>query len=186
MKSIAGQRSGMLEAIERVERPTDYTGQIKGTWWRCRCDCGREKIVPRQYIAGKTIRSCGCLKRGGTARAVKPKKTEAEIRADKARAGRIRAEQLRGRVTNFRMPSKQEQLDKEDRKMLDIIAKKCKCAWCGKAFERLSPQWTYKDVGGGGRVRWYCSYTCWRAVDKKAPKQMGGVKREPEVPRANG
>lgn len=167
MTDIIGKRCGLLQVISKAERPKDYEGQIKGTWWRCRCNCGREVVIPRQYITAKTKQSCGCLKRGAGYELVKPKKTAAEIAEDKARAGRARAEQMRGKVKNFRMPSERERISAEDRKMLDGISRKCKCAWCGKVFERLSKEWTYKDMGPAGRMRWYCSYTCWRAVDRE-------------------
>jgi hypothetical protein len=32
----------------------------EGQLWRCRCDCGREKLVPRCNL-GRSVRSCGCL-----------------------------------------------------------------------------------------------------------------------------
>jgi hypothetical protein len=29
--------------------------------WRCRCDCGRHKVVPTRYLTSKETKSCGCL-----------------------------------------------------------------------------------------------------------------------------
>lgn len=31
------------------------------TYWRCRCDCGREKIVDINYLTQGKTKSCGCL-----------------------------------------------------------------------------------------------------------------------------
>lgn len=56
-KDISGQRFGRLVAIE----PTD---ERKGgcVVWRCRCDCGNEKLVPLSNL-GTGVKSCGCLQR---------------------------------------------------------------------------------------------------------------------------
>lgn len=165
MSDITGNRYGKLVVVEKVQRPADYTGGIQGTWWRCRCDCGKEKILPRQCLTGGTNKSCGCIRRHPPKSTAKPTKTPEQIREDKAKAGRARAAQLRGKVTNFRMGGG-TQISKEDKKMLNGISKLCKCAQCGKVFERLSSEWTYKDTKRGGHIRWFCSYKCWRAVDE--------------------
>ena len=33
------------------------------SYWRCKCNCGNEKIVARSNLASGTIKSCGCLKK---------------------------------------------------------------------------------------------------------------------------
>lgn len=33
------------------------------TYWKCRCECGAEKIVARHNLVGGRTRSCGCLRR---------------------------------------------------------------------------------------------------------------------------
>lgn len=54
-KDISNQRFGRLTAIE----PTDE--RRKGcVVWRCRCDCGNEKLVALVDL-GKGVMSCGCL-----------------------------------------------------------------------------------------------------------------------------
>jgi len=30
--------------------------------WRCRCECGRQKLVPTQMLTRKKTQSCGCLR----------------------------------------------------------------------------------------------------------------------------
>lgn len=49
-----GQRYGMLTAVE-------YVGSSKdGARWRCKCDCGRERIVAAHNL--RYVRNCGCQK----------------------------------------------------------------------------------------------------------------------------
>ena len=58
MKTIdmVGQRIGRLVVIERA-------GSNKGgeALWRCRCDCGGEKVVRGVKLRSGETRSCGCL-----------------------------------------------------------------------------------------------------------------------------
>ena len=45
-----------------------------------------------------------------------------------------------------------------------------KCPQCGRNFERLSPDWTYK-VKKGEKIYYYCTYSCWtRALEKFSEK----------------
>lgn len=53
-KDIRGQRFGRLIAIELVGK--DAYGY---NLWRCKCDCGKEKLVSLKYL-GKGTSSCGC------------------------------------------------------------------------------------------------------------------------------
>ncbi len=51
----------------------DHTGKKVGRWtvlgyhknslWRCRCDCGNEKLVASQSLQRSASQSCGCLSR---------------------------------------------------------------------------------------------------------------------------
>lgn len=63
VKDKTGQRFGRFTVIEFA-----YTKKFKGasrtTFWRCRCDCGSEKVV---RIPGRS-ESCGCLRRETAAR----------------------------------------------------------------------------------------------------------------------
>lgn len=170
---MIGLRCGMLTVIGKASRPEGYEGQVRGSWRECRCDCGKTRIAPRQYLTSKTISSCGCAKRVPRAEVQPHQKTPEEIKEDKARAGRARAEQLRGKVTNFRMGGAKVEMNREDCKMLDSISKKCKCAECGKLFNRLSSDWVYKSTKQGGGAKWFCSYTCWRAEDRKPRRTHG-------------
>lgn len=53
---ITGQRFGRLTVIEYAGKTSRYI-----SLWRCRCDCGREKVVSRKNLIGGGTRSCGCL-----------------------------------------------------------------------------------------------------------------------------
>lgn len=54
---LTGRKFGQLEVIELSEI------RNRRSYWRCRCDCGKEKIVRSDaLISYKTI-SCGCLKK---------------------------------------------------------------------------------------------------------------------------
>ena len=56
---IIGKRFGLLTVIE-------YANTYKNrSWWKCRCDCGKECIVNRKkfqdYCSPKRPLSCGCI-----------------------------------------------------------------------------------------------------------------------------
>lgn len=59
-KTIAsGTRFGKLTVIEY-----DHT-EGKISYYRCKCDCGNEKIVSRNHLKTGGTKSCGCLKSSG-------------------------------------------------------------------------------------------------------------------------
>lgn len=41
----------------------------------------------------------------------------------------------------------------------------CKCAQCGKTFDKTSAEWAYALPDGKGYKLWYCSYKCMRAAE---------------------
>lgn len=51
----AGQKYGLLTAVEFVDRNRNYTAR-----WRFRCDCGGETIAPSPDVRRGNTRSCGC------------------------------------------------------------------------------------------------------------------------------
>lgn len=58
-ENLIGRRSHRLTVIAKApDRPVTYGS----TYWRCRCDCGREKDVSRGNLLGGKVRSCGCLR----------------------------------------------------------------------------------------------------------------------------
>lgn len=56
-KDLTGQRFGRLTALEPMP---DIPG--RGLVWRCRCDCGGEKMAPSSKLLSGKVRSCGCIK----------------------------------------------------------------------------------------------------------------------------
>ena len=51
-----GMRIGMLTVVEETEqRKNSYVV------WRCRCDCGGERLLDTRYLQRGTIRDCGCV-----------------------------------------------------------------------------------------------------------------------------
>lgn len=139
---MTGQRIGMLTAIRKVQRPED--GAITNSaWWLCRCDCGKETVVPRRYLTDSRYEhSCGCTK-------AKPET------APKIRGGKI------GKM-NVRLTEN----EKVDLGTLDGVPKMCPI--CKKQFEVLSRQWAYKrvtsDRAGRQKTDYYCSWRCLRQV----------------------
>ena len=55
---LAGQTFGRLTVIARA--PTSERGQAR---WRCRCECGTEKVVRGTDLRHGGTSSCGCLRR---------------------------------------------------------------------------------------------------------------------------
>lgn len=54
---LTGRRFGRLVAVEYLLcAPREPLGR-----WRCRCDCGGEKLVRAQCLTRNQTRSCGCM-----------------------------------------------------------------------------------------------------------------------------
>lgn len=54
-KNLTGMRFGKLIVV-------GFSGREDGsTYWLCRCDCGREKVIAGRHLVDKTTRGCGCL-----------------------------------------------------------------------------------------------------------------------------
>ena len=56
LKKLYGQKFGRLTAIE----PAGYT-KSKRIAWQCRCDCGKEIVVPSDKLISGRTKSCGCF-----------------------------------------------------------------------------------------------------------------------------
>jgi hypothetical protein len=54
-KDLTGKRFGRLTVLERAKTNTYGHG-----CWRCKCDCGNEKIVAINYLVTGNTKSCGC------------------------------------------------------------------------------------------------------------------------------
>lgn len=59
LKSLVGQRFGMLEVLKEGSGKT-YPRNKKVRTWIVKCDCGKEKEIATQHL--KSTKSCGCLK----------------------------------------------------------------------------------------------------------------------------
>lgn len=55
-KDLTGQRFERLVALDRA--PTVE----KRAMWRCKCDCGNEKVVWQYLLTTGGVRSCGCIR----------------------------------------------------------------------------------------------------------------------------
>lgn len=56
--SIVGKRFGRLTVIE-----LDHINERgRGTWWKCKCDCGNETVVYRGSLTSGDVISCGCYR----------------------------------------------------------------------------------------------------------------------------
>ncbi len=56
-RDMTGMRFGRLVCIE----PTGETKNNYGSFWVCRCDCGKEIVSYSTQLMNGTRRSCGCL-----------------------------------------------------------------------------------------------------------------------------
>ena len=54
---LTGQRFGRLTVVEKMP----YNDKFNRILWRCKCDCGNEKIVMGAYLRTGAVSSCGCL-----------------------------------------------------------------------------------------------------------------------------
>ena len=54
---LTNQKFGLLTAIERVP------SKKGNTYWKCKCDCGKETIVQTGHLRNGSIKSCGCQAR---------------------------------------------------------------------------------------------------------------------------
>lgn len=54
---LTGKRFGRYTVIERVK---GYPH--RGTYWRCRCECGEERTVEGKSLTSGRSKSCGCFK----------------------------------------------------------------------------------------------------------------------------
>lgn len=65
MKNLIGEKFGRLLVIERSEDYIQFNGK-KRSYWKCRCECGKEKKVSSDNLVSGKIKSCGCLKKEKT------------------------------------------------------------------------------------------------------------------------
>ena len=54
--NLQGQRFGFLTVLEKAE------SRGGKTYWKCRCDCGTEKIIQTGHLTSGATKSCGSSK----------------------------------------------------------------------------------------------------------------------------
>lgn len=54
--NLIGQKYGLLTVVE------DLGSKDKKRWWRCKCECGGEKITHTAALRHGSTKSCGCLR----------------------------------------------------------------------------------------------------------------------------
>ena len=58
--SYIGERFGRLVVVERVEDAINPNGK-RAIQYKCKCDCGKEKIIRKCHLTNGKIVSCGCF-----------------------------------------------------------------------------------------------------------------------------
>lgn len=66
---LTNMQFGKWVVLEKADTPETTTN--KGTFWKCRCECGTEKIVSGHSLRNGTSKSCGCIKSFGEERIAK-------------------------------------------------------------------------------------------------------------------
>ena len=61
IKDRKGKRYGRLLVIELYEIKKESNGRNK-VYWKCKCDCGNEKIVLGSSLESGATKSCGCYR----------------------------------------------------------------------------------------------------------------------------
>lgn len=56
VEDLASRRYGKLIVLERVLRPAHFKN--KGSYWRCRCDCGNETVVSGGHLRARGHGGC--------------------------------------------------------------------------------------------------------------------------------
>jgi len=59
---LEGHRFGRLSVLEFAGMKS-RSGDGTRSFWRCICDCGKEKIIVGHDLKNGDVQSCGCLKR---------------------------------------------------------------------------------------------------------------------------
>lgn len=56
-ENLTGLKVGKLTLVEKLPTSLGY----KRTMYRCKCECGNERILPQDKLKGGLARSCGCI-----------------------------------------------------------------------------------------------------------------------------
>lgn len=58
INDLTNQRFGKLLVIERAPKPQN--SKSTSVFWKCKCDCGNEKIISGNVLTQGKAKSCGC------------------------------------------------------------------------------------------------------------------------------
>ena len=72
INDLTGQRFGRWTVIERAPKP-EYNSST-GAFWRCRCDCGTERVVNGNSLKVGISTSCGCYRKEFLSKLMKGRK----------------------------------------------------------------------------------------------------------------
>lgn len=61
IKDLKGKRFNRL-VVEKLDHQKKYSHGSK-TYWLCKCDCGKQKVVRRDHLISGGTQSCGCLEK---------------------------------------------------------------------------------------------------------------------------
>lgn len=64
-KDLTGLSFGKLVVISKADKPCHITSKNRGTFWKCACSCGGEKVVRSTELLNGDTKSCGCLRHVG-------------------------------------------------------------------------------------------------------------------------
>ena len=144
---LTGQRIGMLQVLERTERPEGETRyKSSRVWYRCKCDCGKETTVCSSYLRETLNHNCGC----------RPRKIHEHQR--------MIGKGIMPTVIN-------EEKQKEARRKALEGLRKCVnekiCSQCKKPFDCYAGKsWAYK-MQRNNRKHIFCGYGCMRKFERE-------------------
>lgn len=65
VNDIIGKRLGKISVLSYVNHSYDMTGggPRMRHYYKCKCDCGTEKVLQRGQLTSEIVHSCGCSRR---------------------------------------------------------------------------------------------------------------------------
>lgn len=70
MQDLTGQRFGRWTILEKAPLEHVRSNGLK-TGWRCKCDCGTERVITSKALLNRESLSCGCLRTEAAAARIK-------------------------------------------------------------------------------------------------------------------
>lgn len=68
INDLSQKRFGKLIVLERAPRPIHL--KDSGAYWKCKCDCGNEKIISGHSLVKGNTNSCSCLRKEKSSEAI--------------------------------------------------------------------------------------------------------------------